>query len=159
MLVGLCFLEMNMLTPYCSFLFPETQAGTQTRAPRMAQRRRYIMSNTIFAIMPYKWNGLWVFDDPAVGLTREPLVGGTDTMIDVATEHLPDARKGFVAVFSAGYFPDARIVLDLVRGEGGGSIYRWKEKEMQGWLCPALLRYFPEPPAKLFIQVKAAKED
>ena len=26
----------------------------------------------------------------------------------------------------------------------------------EGWLCPALLRYFSEPPAKLYIQVKAA---
>jgi hypothetical protein len=28
---------------------------------------------------------MWVFDDPAVDLVREPFVGGTDTMIDLAT--------------------------------------------------------------------------
>jgi hypothetical protein len=63
-------------------------------------------------------------------------------MIDVATAHLPNAKKGFVAVFSAGYFPDAQIVLESVREEGAGNVYRWAEKGMEGWLCPALLRYF-----------------
>lgn len=81
-------------------------------------------------------------DDAAVALVREPFVGCADTMIDVATAHLPNAEKGFVAVFSAGYFPDAQIVLERVRAEGGGNVYCWAEKGMEGWLCPALLRYF-----------------
>ncbi len=114
------------------------------------------MKNSIFVIKPYKWEGLWVFDDPAVGLVKEPFVGGADTIIDVATSRIPKAREGFLAVFSASYFPDAQIVLEWVREEGGGNVYRWPEKGMEGWLCPALLRYFTEPPAKLHIQVKPA---
>jgi len=51
------------------------------------------MKNSIFVIKPYKWEGLWVFDDPAVGLVREPFVGCADTMIDVATAHIPNAMK------------------------------------------------------------------
>jgi hypothetical protein len=39
--------------------------------------------------------------------------------------------------------------------DGGGNVYCWREKKLEGWLCPALLRYFPEPPAKLFIQVRS----
>jgi hypothetical protein len=114
------------------------------------------MKNATFVIRPYKWEGLWVFDDPAVGLVREPFVGGADTMIDVATEHIPNADRGFLAVFSACRFPGARIVLDWVREEGGGNVYRWPEKGMEGWLCPALLRYFERAPEKLYVQVKAA---
>jgi hypothetical protein len=114
------------------------------------------MKNSIFVIKPYKWEGMWAFDDPNVGLVKEPFVGGADTIIDVATAHLPKADQGFLAVFSAGYFPDAQIVLEWVREEGGGNVYRWKEKEMEGWLCLALLRYFTEPPEKLHIQIKAA---
>jgi hypothetical protein len=112
------------------------------------------VNNSIFVIKPYKWEGLWVFDDPSVGLVKEPFVGGADTMIDVATARVPNAEQGFLAIFSAGYFPGAQIVLEWTKAEGGGSVYRWKEKEMEGWLCPALLRYFPEPPAQLFVQVK-----
>jgi hypothetical protein len=114
------------------------------------------MKNSIFVIKPYKWEGMWIFDDPAVGLAREPFVGGADTIIDVATADIPNANRGFVAVFSAGYFPDAQIVLDWVREEGGGNVYRWADRNMEGWLCPALLRYFETAPQKLFIQVKAA---
>ena len=28
---------------------------------------------------------------------------------------------------------------------------------MEGWLCPALLRYFSEAPKQIYVQVKAAK--
>ena len=114
------------------------------------------MKNSIFVIKPYKWQNMWVFDDDAVGLVKEPFVGGADTMIDVATAHILNADRGFVAVFSASYFPDAQIVLEWAREDGGGNVYRWAEKGMEGWLCPALLLYTPTPPAKLYIQVKAA---
>ena len=67
------------------------------------------MKNSIFVIKPYKWEGMWVFDDPAVDLVREPFVAGADTMIDAATGHIANAARGFVAVFSAGYFPNAQI--------------------------------------------------
>jgi len=61
-------------------------------------------------------------------------------------------EKGFVAVFSANYFPNAQIVLEWAREDGGSNVYRWKDKEMEGWLCPALLHYFSEAPATLYIR-------
>jgi hypothetical protein len=61
---------------------------------------------------------------------REPFVGGADTMIYVVTAYLPKADQGFLAVFSTSYFPDALIVLEWVREEGGGNVCRWAEK---GW--------------------------
>ena len=42
----------------------------------------YIM-NAINVINPYKWNGMWVFDDPTKELYKEPLVSGADTMMDI----------------------------------------------------------------------------
>ena len=69
----------------------------------------------------------------------------------MATAHIPHADRGFIAVFSASYFPDAQIVLEWVREDGGGNVYRWAEKGMEGWHCPALLKYFEEAPAKLHI--------
>src|SRR5579863_8312 len=104
------------------------------------------MNNTIFVIKPYKWEGLWVFDDPDVGLVKEPFVGGADTMLDLAIAHIPGADNGFLAIFSASYFPDAQIVLDWKQADGSGNVYTWKARDMDDWLCPALLRYFAEPP-------------
>src|SRR5262245_63826347 len=112
------------------------------------------MKNSIFVIKPYKWEGLWVFDDPATGLVREPFVGGADTMIDVATAHIANADAGFLAVFSAGPFPGSQIALDWVRSEGSGNVYCRADNGMEGWLCPALLKYFEQPPKKIYVQVK-----
>lgn len=114
------------------------------------------MANCIFVIRPYRWNGMWVFDDPDVGLVREPFVAGVPAMIERATANIPNADQGFVAVFSAGYFPDATVVLERVRPEGGGNVYRWAETGQEGWLCPALFRYFDAAPEKLYIQVRPA---
>ena len=114
------------------------------------------MNNSLFVIKPYKDQNCWMFDDPAVGLVREPFVCGADRMIDVATSHIPNADRGFFAIFSASPFPDAQIVLERVGEESGGNVYRWAEEDMEGWLCPALLLYFKKPPEKLYIQVKAA---
>jgi hypothetical protein len=137
--------------------------STRGRSGRRTWRGNYergegkqTMTNLIFIIKPSQWEGLWVFDDPAVGLVREPFVGGADTIIDVATAHIPDADRCFLALFSAHPFPGGQMVLDWVREEGNGNVYRWTEKGMEGWLCPALLKYFERPPTKLYIQVKAA---
>ena len=89
-----------------------------------------------------------------MGLTREPFVAGVPDMIERATRDIPHAEEGFLAVFSAGYFPDARIVLEWAREDGGGNVYRWKEKEMEGWLCPALLKYFDTAPAELYARAE-----
>jgi hypothetical protein len=38
------------------------------------------------------------------------------------------------------------MVLDRVGEEMGGNVYRWPERDMERWLCPALLEYFEIPP-------------
>jgi hypothetical protein len=110
--------------------------------------------NQLFLIRPYLHHGVWVFDDPAVGLVKEPFVAGIPEMIERATGEIPDASRGFVAIFSAGFFPGAQIVLERDRDEGGGTWYRWPEMGQEGWLCPALFRYFETAPERLYIQVK-----
>ena len=49
--------------------------------------------NSIRVILPYKYHGSWVFDDPAVGLHREPFIAGIDTMIDQLVADIPDAEQ------------------------------------------------------------------
>ncbi len=47
--------------------------------------------NSINVIAPYKWHGMWVFDDERVGLDKEPFVAGADTMIDRVVTNIPNA--------------------------------------------------------------------
>src|SRR5579862_6116896 len=107
------------------------------------------MANQIKIIKPYKWSGMWVFDDPAVGLDKEPFVAGADTMIDIAVEQkgIPNATDGFLVLFSKDPFPGADMVLTWVRQETSGNVYSWQGRE--GWLCPALLRYFDKAPPQI----------
>ena len=84
------------------------------------------MNNSIFVIKPYKWNGMWVFDDERVGLDKEPFVAGADTMIDTAVKLkcIPRPEHGFLMVFSADPFPDADFDLDWDREDSGGNVYK-----------------------------------
>jgi hypothetical protein len=109
--------------------------------------------NALFVISPYKYQGMWVFDDERVGLVKEPFVSGADDIIDVLTANFPNAAHGVNLVFSAAPFPGytARFIRD--RSEHGGTWYRWPEKGMEGWLCPALFKYFPSAPMELFVKV------
>src|SRR5437899_12356793 len=77
--------------------------------------------NALMIIAPYKYEGTWVFDDPAVGLFREPFIAGIDTMIDKAVAKIPNAEKGFRAIFSAQQFPGSDFKLEWRREESGGN--------------------------------------
>jgi hypothetical protein len=108
------------------------------------------MNNSLGVIAPYKYEGMWVFDDAAVGLVREPFVSGIDTMLDKLVAGIPDADKGFRLIFSANAFPGFTVELDWRREEYGGNWYFSPQFQMEGWLCPALFKYFTDAPAKLF---------
>jgi len=113
------------------------------------------MQNAINVISPYKHHGVWVFDDPRVGLVQEPFVAGVDTWIDRVVADIPDAEKGFTLIFSSTPFPGHQYRLDWRRSEAGGNWYYSPALDMEGWLCPALFRYFSDAPASLYAQIKA----
>ena len=113
--------------------------------------------NALMVITPYKYQGTWAFDDPAVGLSREPFIAGIDTMIDKAVAKIPNAEQGFRAVFSAQKFPGSDFKLGWRREESGGNWYYSDEFQMEGWLCPALLKYFPSASREIYVKVEPLK--
>jgi hypothetical protein len=110
--------------------------------------------NSILVIHPYKSEGTWVFDDPHVGLVREPFVAGADTIIDRMVEGIPDAARGVTILFSAAPFPGSQFEFAWRREEFGGNWYFSPRFGMEGWLCPALFKYFTSAPERIFAQVK-----
>ena len=110
--------------------------------------------NSILVIAPYKWEGMWVFDDPQVGLHREPFVSGADVMMDKLVANLSGAEQGFRLLFSSTPFPGYAAKLVRRREEYGGNWYYSPEFDMEGWLCPALFKYFPEAPAEIFVKAQ-----
>lgn len=113
--------------------------------------------NSLFVIAPYDYEGLWVFDDERVGLEQEPFVGGADTMIDALVADIPDAKSGFRIVFSASAFPGYTQRLEWVRPELSGNVYRSPGLDREGWLCPALFKYFEAAPKEIYLKVEAKR--
>jgi len=110
--------------------------------------------NSLMVIVPYKYEGMWVFDDPAVGLSKEPFIAGIDTLIDKATAKIPHAEHGFRAIFSAMPFPGANFKLEWRREDSGGNWYYSPEFQQEGWLCPALFKYFTSAPREIYVKVE-----
>jgi hypothetical protein len=106
--------------------------------------------NALRVICPYKWEGMWVFDDPSVGLVREPFVSGIDEMLDRLTASIPNAEAGFRLIFSPTPFPGYSVKLQWRREEFSGNWYYAPALGIEGWLCPALFRYFDKAPAELY---------
>ena len=106
-------------------------------------------TNVIKIIHPYKIGKTWVFDDAATGLVQEPFVAGMSEILDELTKR---SFKASIA-FSSSPFPgyDAELTWELE--EHGGNWYFWEARKMRGWLCPALLLYFENPPKKIFVKI------
>jgi hypothetical protein len=121
---------------------------------RTENRKENDAMNSLMVIVPYKYEGLWVFDDAAVGLSKEPFIAGIDTLIDKATANIPDAQHGFRALFSGTQFPGANFKLEWRRAESGGNWYYSPEFNQEGWLCPALFKYFKSAPREIYVKVE-----
>jgi hypothetical protein len=115
------------------------------------------MSNSIMVIQPYRHAGTWVFDDPATGLDKEPFVSGIPQMIDEVVKDIPDAENGFRMLFSQTPFPAYQVKLEWRREEYGGNWYFSGSHNSEGWLCPALFKYFPQAPREIYVKAEPLK--
>lgn len=113
------------------------------------------IANSIFVIFPYLHNNTWVFDDESVGLVREPFVSGIPEMINKLVASIENAEGGFRLIFSAEPFPGYSTKVTRRRGEYGGNWYCSDQYKAEGWLCPALLKYFPEAPEEIYVKGEA----
>jgi hypothetical protein len=135
-----------------------------------------------FTIYPYKVSGdtfisgkviqgddFWVFDDPTTGLVLEGLISGTDTLCDYITQNVYNAKKGFKLRFSSKPFDGNQMVgqwwkhgKDDCGLNIDGNWYRWNHvnseiPRIMGWLCPALFKYYPKFPERLYISAEEKK--
>jgi len=123
----------------------------------ISERQWLQSSNSILAIAPYRSAGTWVFDEPRLGLRAEPFVSGVPEMIDalVADAAIPDAGKGFRLIFSAQEFPGSQTKISWRRYEAGGNWYYSEQYDREGWLCPALFKFFKRAPSEIYVRAEA----
>lgn len=117
---------------------------------RVTQINEQNMPNAMMVIFPYRHQGMWVFDDAAAGLSKEPFVEGIPEIIDRVVADIPNAEQGFRLIFSGSPFPSYRLALSWLRKEYDGNWYRVDGTGEEGWLCPALFKYFDSAPKKIY---------
>ena len=116
---------------------------------------RLYSRNALRIITCYRDCNAWVFDDPDVGLSREPFVAGVPEILDLLRAEHGITGEMFNITFAAIPFPGYHAKARWESEEDGGNWY-WIEidgETLTGWLCPALLKYFPTAPKKLYVQV------
>jgi hypothetical protein len=113
-----------------------------------------VTENAIQVIQPYRHAGTWVFDDATKGLDKEPFVCGVPEIIDAVVREIPDAAKGFRLLFSSRPFPGCSIKLVWRREEIGGNWYWSEQHQREGWLCPALFKYFATAPTEIYAKAE-----
>src|SRR5437764_14771475 len=100
--------------------------------------------NSIMVLKPYKWEGMWVFDDENTGLVREPFVAGVPEILESLLEQqglpLEEARKGFRLIFSAIPFPGHQFTAKRVDEEIGGTWHEESVGKARGSTCHARCR-------------------
>ena len=114
-----------------------------------------VPDNSILTLKPYWYNGTWVFDDASVNLSKEAFVAGIPEMINHMTQHIPNAREGFRLLFSASEFPGYQLRIDWIREGNGGNWYYSDDLKMEGWLCPALFKYFTDAPKQIYAKAES----
>ena len=130
------------------------------------------MANALMVIQPYWYEGTWVFDDVSMGLEKEPLEGrfegelgeimelvrlmggGLSKLIDYLVKDIPNARSGFMLLFSSQPFAGYQVELTRVREEYGGWTYKAKDYRAEPWLPSTLFRYFDDAPESLYIKAE-----
>lgn len=109
-----------------------------------------INSNALITLFPFKCKGVWLFNDKAVGLQNEAFILGIDDMINRLTRFVPNAENGFRLTISSNPFPNYMIVLERREKASRGRWYYCPHYKMDGWLCPALFRYFWTSPKRIY---------
>ena len=119
------------------------------------------MNSVLYPYLLYE--SLWVFDDERTGLKEEAFVRGMSEMISrmIEAKGIPNADNGFAMKFSDQPFDGADAELRWLCADDPGNWYGGMVagQYMEGWLCPALLLYFENPPARLFVRADALPEE
>ena len=128
----------------------------------LTKSKKNTRTNSIYTLDAYRDNGMWVFDDDAVGLVKEPFVAGADIVFDhMAERHLDGTRDRVSVAFSTTPIPDYDVSATITGADGyNGHYYKVTkfvgDDDMVGfpfWLCPALLLYYTNAPQDIYIKI------
>ncbi len=124
-------------------------------AAALVEYRFVSMGNALLVIEPYRSGRTWRFDEPLLHLKGEPFVQGIPEMIDKMVEGIPGSERAVRLTFSQRPFPGWQYRLDRRQEQDGGNWYYNETWKMEGWLCPALFKFFPRAPQHIYVRAEA----
>jgi len=106
-------------------------------------------------LLLYKQNNTWLFDDPGKAVCNEPFVEGSSEILSELQNQLGLSGNTLTIEFSDAPFEGHQHVLQWKNSRDAGTwnLYYSEELQMEGWLCPVLLKYFDDAPKKLFLKI------
>jgi hypothetical protein len=122
------------------------------------------------AIIIYRHNGGWAFDDERYGLVAEALIEGADTLVDrLLSWRGASASNKALLRFSDGAYTEIGhswlghdgpwVFMKKVGESNGGTDYEVVDPMFVAghrvWLCPALLCYYAVAPQSLTLDLRA----
>ena len=82
-------------------------------------------------------------------------MAGIPQMMDKLVVGIPNAEQGFRLIFSAQEFPGHTHKLVWKRKDVSGNWYYCPQFDEEGWLCPALFKFFREAPKEIYVKAEA----
>lgn len=132
--------------------------GGDYRAPTSPYHGNALRTIFFYATM----NGGYAFDDSAVNCRGEAMVAGMPAIMDLLQVRAGMDPGDFKCTFSDNPFPGSQIHLEWVpeskdgsKSTSTGNWYRVADKpEMEGWLCPALFKFFKDAPKHIYAKAE-----
>lgn len=163
------YLAAILLTPFLLTLLPFRALMSQATGKALAgavivliagaagvEYKLVSMGNALLVIEPYRSGKTgWRFDEPRLHLKGEPFIRGIPEMIDKMVDGISGSDKAVRLTFSQQEFPGWQFRLDLRREQDGGNWYYNEKYQMEGWLCPALFKFFPRAPRHIYAMAEA----
>ena len=125
-----------------------------TAAAAITEHKYVSAGNALLVIEPYRIGKGWAFDEPRLRLKSEPFVQGIPEIINKLVAGIPGSDKSVRLIFSQRPFPGAQLRLERRGEQDGGNWYYSRDYQMEGWLCPALFKYFPRAPQSIYVKAE-----
>lgn len=90
-------------------------------------------------------------------MAQEPFVSGVPETIDDLARDIPDVGVEFSAVVVIPAISELSAYAAWVREEMGGNWCKANDPPTEGWVWPALFRYFARPPTEFFVMAESEK--
>ena len=54
-------------------------------------------------------------------------------------------------------FPGYQKKLTWLRGDSGGNFYKLDDPPAEGWICPAMFKYYKTPPREIYVKAESKR--